>query len=172
MGVFVLRAEPTRRDCELPEVPDGGFTFEAHLARNDLDGGVVVFVNADRAAGSSPAAWDGRRFQWTAEARRGFPSRCGDCPIVAQEDVELTLLSRAQNEALGNTCPSPSPDGGGELTFGEADPPRWTPLGFDAVRACGTLILHLEGAQALDGGRCPEECSPCLVEYRLRGERT
>ncbi len=173
LGTFAFTAtESADRDtCGYEElVVDGGvFTFEATLSRQSGTGQAWMVVRGVL----RDAGFDGQRFDSFATGPRRFANcGCEGVEVELQEHIAFTLLSNSQAVALNDGCPD-----GGEPPVNEdagVYPPRSTPSGFDARRACGEvrdeLVPRPEGrvCELADGG---VGCQPCVVRYQLEGVR-
>lgn len=154
--------------CSLAEVTGQPFDFKPTLSRDPATGNAwMTLVGASARVG----AWDGQIFRSSAEARRSFPTQCGECAMTLEESLELALLSRSQSAAVGNTCPDSPLDGGIPEGFANVKRPQETEFGFDSVRVCGELVEQVKAGGLPDGGACPAECGACRLRYRVTGER-
>jgi hypothetical protein len=166
MGTFSFRAELLERACELDEVSDAGFDFEATFSR-DPDAGLAWVTLSGY---SRDASWDGQVVRSVAVAERVFIA-CGGCVTRVVEDLEVSLLSSSQAGVVGFACPAapldggtPRPDDAGVLA------PRAISSGFDSLLACGELRTALDSSDT-DAGSCPGVCRACTSRFGLTGTR-
>lgn len=175
MGTYAFSAQAPVADvegCALlnPDAggTDEGFDFEAVLSRDEAAGEAWYTLRET----SHPASFDGQVFRVTSIAPRRFPScvpvdapertECAD--VQVEETLEVALLSRSQNDALGGNCPDGAPEVGIPLPDGGAvTGPDTTPTGFDAVRVCGRMVDRMIPAEGC--------CAPCSVTHRIQGVR-
>lgn len=168
IGTFSFTATPVSNNCNLTEVQDGGFTFDATFSRNKNPGNqawVTVYGT------SRDATYDGGYVFSEQVAPRTFincqPPDASQpvCTAVAVDEVfEVVLLSASQDALLGSTCPPSALDGGVPGADAGAMPPSSQPSGFDAVRACGELTDTIS-----PDARC--SCPPCSLVYSVEGKR-
>ncbi len=162
IGTFSFTATPVSSNCQLAEVPDSGFTFDAIFSRNKNPGNqawVTVY------GASREATYDSGYVFSEQIAPRTFVACQPGCPTVAVDEVfQVVLLSASQDALLGSTCPPSALDGGVPGPDAGAMPPSSQPSGFDAVRACGALT----DAVSPDAGCF---CPPCSLVYSVEGTR-
>lgn len=175
MGLYALHAAPEVLDdagvgCDIADesIDRAGFDFDATLSRNTGTTDAFITMNGVNREGT----WDGQYLYSVATAQRVFQA-CRDCTTRIEETMHFALLSRSQNDAVGQVCP-PSPLDGGvpapNVDLG-ITLPGMTPLGFDGIRACGIIATRVLAEGTVDGGACPEICSQCAVRYQLTGVR-
>ncbi len=165
MGRFKLQASLFSSDCQLSDVPDGGFAFDAELSRNRGTSQAWLVIGGI----ARDAGFDGQVATSTHSAPRRFEEcGCGDQTLI-QETLTVALLSSSQDRALGGACP-PSPLDGGvprpDPDGGIFAPASLEQGGFDAIRACGELVDEVVPAE---GASC--SCPRCTMVFRVEGTR-
>ena len=136
------------------------FSFDAILSHSTTSTKAYMLLgNVQRDAG-----FDGLYFVSEHAAPRQF-AECGtSCDkTTVDETIQLAVLSRTQDEALGSRCPPNPLDGGVPPPDGGVLPPHPIPGGFDAVRACGELL----DVVIPDGGSC--SCTGCTMVFQVEG---
>ncbi|MFZ5471850.1 MAG: hypothetical protein ACOZIN_20665 [Myxococcota bacterium] len=168
MGTFSFQAEELSKDCQLSDIPEGGFgPFTGTFSR--IKGQPEAWLTLGEV--SREAVFDGQVVSSTRRAPRRFPEcQCDDTEV--EETLTVALLSKSQDQEVERLfgaagCP-PSPLDGGvpapDVDEGIVRPDS-TERGFDAVRACGVLVDVV-----VPGQSCQCEM-PCTLTYRILGER-
>src|SRR5712692_10453644 len=160
IGSFTFSATLASNDCPFAAIPDAGFQFDGILSHDPSSSQAYMRVgNVERDAG-----FDGQYFVSLQSAPRQF-AECGpDCDKTKiDETVQVAVLSRTQDEALGRSCPDNPMDGGVPAPDGGVTLPGPNPGGFDAVRVCGELV----DVVVPDGGTCL--CAGCTMVFQLQG---
>jgi hypothetical protein len=165
MGTFRFEASWQASNCDFSEVGDKGFSFEGTFSRS-LDEVRVFFTSQGI---NHPATFDGQSVEAFLSAPRQY-AKC-DRPVEVQETLAAALLSRSQLQRLSD-CPAQVPPGGWPVDEAAGIfPPRTTPEGFDAVRACGTLTDTVSTDEALCAGGVPSAEATCFIRYAVVGVR-
>lgn len=176
MGTFAfgsttgVASDPSSACVLLPAEDDvaPALDFQAVLSREEETGEAWYTLRGI----PHEASFDGQVVRVVSRAERHFaacipadqPERTECAKVFVEETLEVALLSRSQNDALGGRCPAEAPWDGVPVPDGaEIHGPGTTPTGFDAVRACGVLVDRL-----LPEADC---CTPCSVAYRVEGVR-
>lgn len=172
MGRFNFQAEPQGGDCPFSEIPDGGFKFEVKLSRFKYENRAFVTIGQV----SHEGRFDGQKVTAQYTGERNF-AQC-NCPAddgglraitTMTETFQVTLVSKSQSDAVGGCIENPpvNPDAGiiGPDTSNEG--------GFDAIRACGTLVedIRVNPPVSTPTSTCLAQCSQCRLSYTLTGER-
>ena len=166
MGTFRLHAKGTFAACSLPGMV-AAYDFDGTFSRF-LDGGRVFFT-VDGV--SYDGAFDGQIGSYGSTDARSFQladgGSCSPCEMKVVQTGKVALLSKSQSKAVGDLCP-PSPFDGGVPRDEDAGItlPSTTDAGFDAVLACGEMVVNILGE-----GFCDPSCYSCRLQYRLTGER-
>ncbi|MCL2012032.1 MAG: hypothetical protein FWG75_04510 [Cystobacterineae bacterium] len=185
VGLFEFSATPLKEECAFDV--EGSFQFKGRFRlESNLVDGYFVYRDVNRAA-----QFDGQNMVSVYVAERIY--KCGDCDKNVVETLNVALLSKTQNESLHGQCPrnalsedtlveggqniSPSelracgaalsegiPVADGESIF----PPGPVSGGFDAVRACGTLVVMTTPLPEED---CLGDCDEEEVVYYIEGIR-
>lgn len=175
MGLYSMNAVPQVLadggvGCDIADtaIARGGFDFDATLSRNAKTTDAFITMSGVHREGT----WDGQYLLSVASAQRVFQA-CRDCTTRVEETMQFALLSRSQNDAVGQACPEHPLDGGVPAPDADAGitPPGLTELGFDGIRVCGEIRTRVLAVALVDGGACPDVCSQCAVQYRLTGVR-
>lgn len=171
LGTYALKQKGIFKVCSLvgyPELLEYDGTFSRFT-----DGGRVVFsYSARRFDGGFDGQFASFGESYTETGSGfGFPDggTCDKCELKFRQEAVLALLSPSQGAALGDVCPTNALDGG--IPVPDADAGIFAPGigadgGFDAVRACGELVVKITGE-----GFCDPACYACDVRYRIAGER-
>jgi len=159
-GLFDFSASTALKENCKPHMADGdSFTFEGRFRlESNLVDGHFVYRSAHR-----KLQFDGQTMRSVYEAEHSLVEGCEACAWRVVETLEVALLSETQNEALGGQCPCNASSE--NIPVDEASnifPPRPVPGGFDAVRACGSLVARVE---------LPTE-QGCLEKCRQENEKT
>lgn len=169
LGTYEFVAEPVvdARTCQLAEIltdsgAPGAFPFTATLSQDESDP-TRAYLTIDRR--TRDGTYEEPIFSSGFSAERRF-EQCECDSVALEETMRVILISRSQNEALGDVCPS-NPFGGGVPAPGSAPGivgPTRTGGTFDSLRACGELVDVV-----VPGEGCA--CAPCEVRYVLSGAR-
>jgi hypothetical protein len=165
MGTYAFTATPLELNCEVGDIPEGGFSFTGTWSRDTSTGEAWYRLNNV----VSQASFDGQVATVSYTAPRTFGGPCEGCSTELRETVTVAILSKSQNDAAGDLCPTDVLDGG--LPQGEGiTPPGALARGYDALRACGELVNEIV-ATPLEGASCDPACGACRLRYHLAGAR-
>jgi hypothetical protein len=168
-GLFEFSASTAlgAEDCKPDMTLEGSLPFEGRFRlESNLVDGYFIYRNIHRTA-----QFDGQKMVSAYETEHGFLDGCEACNLRVIETLDVVLLSETQNEVLNNQCPCHASSEGIPVDEGQnIFPPRPVPSGFDAVRACGTLIARVL-ATPLPGQNCPENCHEDDTVYYIEGIR-
>jgi len=177
MGAFHFSAQPLLLadggwDMNCPyndpsdDIPDGGtFAFDGTLSWDPTSGQTWFTFQG----GTWDAGFDGQNVIASGSAARTFAACCAAVQLV--ETMDVALLSVSQTQAVGGGCPANPLDGGVPAPNDAGiTAPGSTPVGFDALLACGTLTDQValgSGAASCDAGLCVA----CTWRYSVSGVR-
>ena len=166
LGVFDFKAKGIFAACGL-RTPAAEFGFVGTFSRF-RDGGPVFFSDG---VSRYDAGFDGQLASFEKSERGGFAlldgGACTGCELRTVQVGNIMLLSQSQSLAVGDACPTNALDGGvpGADDAGTITLPRaLDDGGFDAVRACGEVVIQVTGE-----GFCDSACYSCRLHYRWNG---
>jgi hypothetical protein len=169
LGTYELTSKGIFAACSLPGFPVN-YVFSGTFSR-ETDGGKVYFSSGTE---QFKASFDGQFASYGRTQVVGIGladgGNCNLCEMKQVESATLALLSGSQSKAVGDVCPTTALDGGVPATdedAGIAPPGIGSDGGFDAVLACGELVVQITGE-----GFCDPACYSCKLQYRVSGPRT